>query len=86
MDKGEGDGAETREFHDHVLVFLYALHMAGVAGKGASGYAYVLTFLEISLAVHFAFCGVVGGEEFYETDFLVGDRLDFATFFIAVYP
>lgn len=86
MNKGEGDGAETREFDDHVLVFLYALHMAGVAGKGTSGYTYVLAFLEISLAVHLAFCGVVGGEELYEADFIVCDRLYFAAFFVAVYP
>ena len=86
MDKGEGDGAKAREFNDDVLVFLDALHVAGVSGKGASGYTYVLAFLEISLAVHLAFCGVVGGEELYEADFIICDRLYFAAFFVAVYP
>ncbi len=72
MDEGEEDHADAFDFDDDVLVFLYAHHIAFVAGKLAAGDAHPLVFLEVGFGENLTFGGVAGCEQAQQLDGAAG--------------
>ena len=86
MDEGEEDGADAFYLYDYVFVFPYPLDMTYLTGEDSAGHSYSHSFFKVSFVVDFAFCVVDGCEEAEDCHLMIGDGLNVASFFEAVYP
>lgn len=86
MDKGEHHEANAFNLYDHVLVFLYALHVSFISFVNATGYSNMFIFLEILFIEDLASGRILRGEEPQEVDRRLRNHLHLIILGIPVDP